>query len=69
MQKELLRLPKVLNMTGASRSSVYNWMRQGRFPEPVKLGGRAVAWRRESIEKWMEELPTASISKTPEGNK
>ncbi|WP_028536215.1 AlpA family phage regulatory protein [Paludibacterium yongneupense] len=40
----MLRLPDVIGLTGLGRSSIYDLMKQGRFPVQVKLGGKAVAW-------------------------
>lgn len=50
----ILRLPEVSRAVGLSRSSIYQKMDQGRFPNRVKLGGRAVGWRSEEVEEWMK---------------
>lgn len=54
-----LRLPDVIRLTGLARSTIYRLMAAGLFPEPVRLGPRAVAWRRSDIERWMETRPVA----------
>lgn len=41
----LLRLPTVLELTGLPKSSWYAGVKAGRYPAPVKIGQRAVAWR------------------------
>jgi prophage regulatory protein len=46
----LMRLPQVMREVGLCRSSIYAAVSQGRFPSPVKIGLRAVAWRAEEIE-------------------
>ena len=56
----LLRLPEVMTRTGLSRSTIYRKMREGSFPEPLKLGVRAVGWRESDIEAWMQDLPGAT---------
>ena len=50
MPNEILRLPKVLHLIGMSRSWLYDELASGRFPAPVKLGVRAIGWRRSDIE-------------------
>ena len=45
----LLRLPEVLKLIPVSRATWYAGMKDGRYPSPVKLGPRAVAWRSASI--------------------
>ena len=50
-----LRLPEVQQRTGLSRSTIYVRLSQGRFPQPVSLGARAVGWIESEIEEWMRE--------------
>lgn len=52
-----LRLPAVSEATGLSRSTIYDMMKSGRFPQPIKLSARAVAWPESSIEKWLADRP------------
>jgi prophage regulatory protein len=55
-----LRTPSVMHMTGLGRSTIYRMMAEQRFPSPVKLSTRAVAWRREDLDRWSEDLKAAS---------
>jgi predicted DNA-binding transcriptional regulator AlpA len=55
----LVRLSDIIGPTGLvpiSRSSWYARVRDGRFPKPVKLGPRLVAWRVEEIHDSIEKL-------------
>lgn len=54
MPEKLLRRPEVESLTGLSRSTLYDWMKKGDFPQPIKLGARLVAWRESDISKWLE---------------
>lgn len=54
MAEKLLRRPEVESLTGLSRSTLYEWMKRGEFPQPVKLGTRLVAWRKSDIGEWLE---------------
>ena len=51
---KILRLPAVLERIQLSRSTIYAMLKRGDFPQPVKLGVRARAWRAEDIENWIE---------------
>lgn len=51
----LLRLPEVMARTGLSRSVVYQAVADGRFPKPVKIAPRAVAWVDEEIDAWIRQ--------------
>jgi prophage regulatory protein len=56
MHDKLLRRPEVEAITGLSRSTIYLWLKQGKFPKPVKIGARVVAWRDRHIADWMDQL-------------
>jgi prophage regulatory protein len=47
-----LRLPEVKAVTGLSKSSLYALIREKRFPAPVHLAPRTVAWVRSEIKQW-----------------
>ncbi|MBN2856013.1 MAG: AlpA family phage regulatory protein [Halothiobacillaceae bacterium] len=32
-----------------------DWVGAGIFPQPVKLGVRAVGWRRSEVERWLAD--------------
>lgn len=54
----LLRRPEVEARTGLSRSTIYDWIKRGDFPQPVKLGTRLVAWRESDVAEWLENRET-----------
>jgi prophage regulatory protein len=59
----LLRLPAVCELTGYKRSSVYNLIKQGKFPPSVKLaGGGAVAWKASEVRAWIEAQGRAEVA-------
>jgi prophage regulatory protein len=53
-EERFLRLPEVVRRVGISRSSVWLWVRQGRFPEPIRVGPRVTCWRQTEIDRWIE---------------
>ncbi|CAN7470506.1 helix-turn-helix transcriptional regulator [Paraburkholderia hospita] len=59
MAGKILRLTGVLEAVGVKKSSIYNWVRDGKFPAPVRLGPRSVGWRQEDVEKWLASLESA----------
>ncbi len=57
--KRVLRRPEVEARTGLARSTLYQRIKDGRFPAPIRIGARAVAWREEDVEQWLSSLPEA----------
>lgn len=55
-----VRMRLVMRMTGLGRSTIYRLMAEDKFPTPVRLAKRAVAWRRSDLDRWSEGRPTAS---------
>ena len=50
-----LKRPEIELRTGLKRSTIYDKMKAGTFPMPVKLGARAVAWPEAEVDAWIEE--------------
>ena len=57
--RELLHRTEVEKWLGVSRSWIYAQMRAGRFPEPLKIGKRAVRWRVSDLEEWINSRPVS----------
>ena len=51
MLEKHYRRPAVEEITGLSRSSIYDLMSKGHFPKPIKISARAVAWPESAISK------------------
>lgn len=63
--QRLLRRPEVEGCTGQSRSTLYDWMKRGEFPQPVKLGARLVAWHDSNVTAWLESRQTRNVKEKP----
>lgn len=59
MTDRILRLPEVVDKVGLSRSSIYDRMSKGAFPDSVSLGSRAIGWRERDIDQWLQALPSS----------
>ena len=55
-----IRLKEVLAICGKSRTSVYEAIKRGSFPPPVKLGGRSSAWVKGEVLQWVQGCIDAS---------
>ena len=53
-KRRLIRLDEVKQKTGLSRSTIYLWMEEERFPQSVKIGGHSTAWVEEEIDEWIK---------------
>jgi prophage regulatory protein len=46
-------------MTGLGKTTVYAMVKEGKFPQPIKIGMRFVAWPAHEIEAWIADLIAA----------
>lgn len=52
--KRLIRLAEVMNLTGLSRASVYNYIKAEIFPPPAKFG-KSSLWEYNEIQAWINK--------------
>ncbi|MHB9005270.1 MAG: helix-turn-helix transcriptional regulator [Coriobacteriia bacterium] len=45
----------VCGLLGISRETLWRWTARAYFPEPLKLGGKLVRWRRSTIDRWLRD--------------
>ena len=65
IQIKILELSEVMKAMRLSRSTIYKRMREGTFPDQIKLGEsergeRKVVWLESEIEGWLKERISAS---------
>lgn len=51
----LIRLPDVEAATGCKKSTIYLLLKQGKFPKPIRLSARMVAWQDTAVQKWIQD--------------
>jgi prophage regulatory protein len=49
----VIKLKSVMKQTALSRTTIYKRMKEGKFPEQVPLGGRAVGWNEQEVDDWL----------------
>ncbi len=66
--ERLLPLPKVEESTGFKSSYIYELIKSGGFPAPVKIGS-ASRWRQSEIQEWIaQRIQESTDSKQTEGS-
>jgi predicted DNA-binding transcriptional regulator AlpA len=57
--------PPILGILPVSDSTWRRGVKEGRYPAPVKLGARAVAWRVEDIRRLVSDLSQRQVAPLP----
>lgn len=55
MAPAFFRIADVLRITALSRATVYRRIADGKFPQPVHLGGRACGWTPTALQVWIDD--------------
>ena len=51
--RRIMRLPEVIATTGYKRSSIYEYMARGEFPQCHRIGRRSVGWDSLEVDAWV----------------
>ena len=54
MGASILRLPSVIQLTGLSRSAIYDMIAKGDFPKQIKLTSRSSGWIETEVQGWID---------------
>jgi prophage regulatory protein len=53
----LMRISEVATWLNVSKTTIYKWVREDRFPPPIILGDHASRWLESDIAAWLTERP------------
>ena len=49
-----IRQDEVTKITSIPKSSIHSEVQEGKFPKPIKLSARTIAWVKSEVIEWME---------------
>ncbi len=57
INRRLLRLKQIVpNKLPVARSTFWLWVKQGKLPQPVRLGARCSAWWEDEVDAAIDEM-------------
>jgi prophage regulatory protein len=59
MEQVFMRKKEVLAIIGMKTTWLFEAVKEGSFPRPVRLGARAVGWRTTDVKKWIDSRKEA----------
>ncbi len=66
MANKVLRIIDVIEAVGVKKSTIYQWVKDGKFPSPLRLGTRSVGWRQSDVESWLAACERARSASNAE---
>jgi prophage regulatory protein len=52
----LIRMPEAIRRTGLSRPTIYRKMRDGSFPQAVRLSANCIGFYESDVDRWIASL-------------
>ncbi|GAB7563032.1 hypothetical protein LG202_10710 [Methylobacillus methanolivorans] len=57
---QFYRITELKSRLGVSSSSIWSWVKQNKFPQPIKLSANITAWKASDVETWAQARIDAS---------
>lgn len=54
------RLPHLKQRLGVSGSTIWSWIKQGKFPPGISLSQNVTAWDAQAVDRWCADRIAAS---------
>lgn len=56
-----IRINDVVKMTSVSKSTIWKWVKEGKFPQPSKYTSTITVWRYDEVLSWIDDkVPPSS---------
>ena len=55
MNDRYLRVNEVIEMLSVGKSTIWAWVKQGKFPPPIKVNEQTTLWSYAVIENWVAQ--------------
>ena len=53
--EKYLRINEVVEMLSVGKSTVWAWVKECKFPKPIKLSEYVTVWKLSDIEEWVQQ--------------
>jgi predicted DNA-binding transcriptional regulator AlpA len=50
-----LRLPQILRLIPVGKTTIWQWVKDGKFPKQIKLGPKLAVWRKDEVDEFIEK--------------
>ena len=53
--QKILSINDICQLVQRNRKTLWTWVHQGLFPQPIKMNGRTIGWPESSYQQWLNE--------------
>ena len=61
--KSFIRINQVMERVSFGKSKIWKMVKDGEFPQPIKLTSGTTVWIKEEVDKWIEDKVSEHRSK------
>ncbi len=62
-----VRMADVLRIVPVTRQTLYRWIEDGTFPQPIKLGPSSIGFRESEVIAWLSTRPRVQVGDAEAG--
>lgn len=55
MKRKVNAKPGHVGLLPVSEKTIWEWVRQGKFPKPIRMSSNVTVWRMSEVQAWIEE--------------
>lgn len=61
MKRKVSAKPERVGLLAVSEKTVWTWVKQGKFPKPIKLSDNVTVWRMSEVQAWIDAQAKAEV--------
>ena len=61
MKRKVSAKPERVGLLPVSEKTIWTWVKQGKFPQPIKMSENVTVWRMSEVQAWIDAQATNAI--------
>jgi len=61
MKRKVSAKPERIGLLPVSEKTIWTWVKQGKFPQPIKMSDNVTVWRMSEVQAWIDAQATNAI--------
>lgn len=54
MKRKVNAKPERIGLLPVSEKTIWTWVKQGKFPQPIKMSDNVTVWRMSEVQAWID---------------
>ena len=61
MKRKVSAKPERIGLLPVSEKTIWTWVKQGKFPQPIKMSDNVTVWRMSEVQAWIDAQATNEV--------